>query len=188
MLGDIGAMEGWFNQVPVASGLVNARADKRAALDLVKLEGDQAQFIELKWESDTPAYAAFEVLRYGLVYLFSRANSVQFEYSDRQLMGVSRVELQVVAPRVFYDRHDLSWLEKGLDCAVGNLSDQETLGQLAMGFEFLAMPPGFEIPFVNGAEVRAACEANPPEGDALRVCDAFNNLSPVWPAESLSKK
>ena len=73
MLGAAGMMPGWLNQVPVASGLINDRLDKRAALDLVKLEDGRARFVELKWGSDTPAYAAFEVLRYGLVYLFISA-------------------------------------------------------------------------------------------------------------------
>ena len=51
-----------------------------------------------------------------------------------------------------------------------------------MGFEFLALPPEFELPFRDGAEVRAACETKPPAEGARRVRDAFENLSPVWPA------
>ncbi len=176
-----GTLPGWSNQVPVASGLIDGRLDKRAALDLVKLEDDAARFVELKWESDTPAYAAFEVLRYGLVYLFSRVNLMNF-YSDRRLMLVSRVDLQVLAPTDFFDQHDLGWLERGLDHAVDSISRQKTSGQLSMGFEFLALPPEFELPFGNGAEVRAACEAEPPAESARRVCDALDNLSPVWPA------
>lgn len=182
MLGEVGTLPDWLNQVPVASGLIDDRSDKRAALDLVKLEGDVARFVELKWESDTPAYAAFEVLRYGLVYLFSRVNVVEFDYADRRMMRVGRVDLQVLAPTVFFDRHDLGWLERGLDHALGDISRQKTSDQLSMGFEFLALPPEFELPFRNGAEVRAACEADPPTESARRVCDAFNNLSPVWPA------
>jgi hypothetical protein len=181
MLGESGTLPGWLNQVPVASGLINDRLDRRAALDLVKLEDDAARFVELKWESDTPAYAAIEVLRYGLVYLFSRVNLVKF-YSDRPLMRVGRVELQVLAPKDFYDQHDLGWLERGLEHALGNISRQKTSDQLSMGFEFLAFPPEFELPFRDGAEVRAACEADPPAESARRVCDAFDNLSLVWPA------
>ncbi len=124
MLGEAGTLPGWLNQVPVASGLINDRFDKRAALDLVKLEDDAARFVELKWKSDTPAYAAFEVLRYGLVYLFSRVNVVEFDYADRQMMRVGRVDLQVLAPTVFFDKHDLGWLERGLDNAVDDISRQ----------------------------------------------------------------
>ncbi len=180
MLGETGTLPGWLNQVPVASGLVDDRSDKRAALDLVELKDETARFVELKWESDTPAYAAIEVLRYGLVYLFCRINAAEFDYTDRRLMRVGRVDLQVVAPTAFFEKHDLGWFERGLDLAVGSLSSQKTSGQLAMGLEFLAIPPDFEFPFRDGAEVRAACEAEPPSEGARRVCDVFDNLSPVW--------
>lgn len=180
MLGEAGTLPGWLNQVPVASGLVDDR-NKRTALDLVELKDETARFVELKWESDTPAYAAIEVLRYGLAYLFCRINAAEFDYTDRRLMQVRRVDLQVVAPTAFFEKHDLGWLERGLDLAVGGLSSQKTSGQLAMGFEFLAIPPDFEFPFRDGAEVRAACEAEPPSEGARRVCDVFDNLSPVWP-------
>ncbi len=169
---------GW-NQVPVASGLVDARHDKRAALDLVKLDDDAARFVELKWESDTPAYAAFEVLRYGLVYLFSRVKAIEFGYVDLPMMRVGRVDLQVLAPAVFFDKHDLGWLEQGLDHALDEFPHQRTSDQLSIGFEFLAFPPEFELPFRNGAEVRTVCETERPTESALRVCDAFGNLTPV---------
>ena len=64
-----------------------------------------------------------------------------------------------------------------------DISRQKTSDQLSMRFEFLALPPEFELPFRDGAEVRAACEAEPPAESARRVCDAFDNLSPVWPAK-----
>ncbi len=186
MLGEAETLPGWLNQVPVASGLVDGRHDKRAALDLVKLDDDTACFVELKWESDTPAYAAFEVLRYGLVYLFSHVNAVKFDYVDLPVMRVGRVDLQVLAPAVFFDKHELGWLERGLNHALDNISRQKTSDQLSMGFEFLAFPPEFELPFRNGAEVRAACEAKPTTESARRVCDVFDNLSPVWPANPAS--
>jgi hypothetical protein len=182
MLGKTGTMPDWLNQVPVASGLVDGYSDKRAALDLVKLTDSTAQFVELKWESDTPAYATFEVLRYGLVYLFSRVNAAAFDYTDRRMMRVSRVDLQVVAPAVFFEQHYLGWLEQGLHRAVGDLAREKTSGHLVMGFEVLALPPDFELPFRDGAEARVACEADPPDEGARRVCDAFNNLAAVWPA------
>lgn len=181
MLGGAGKLPGWLNQVPVASGLINDRLDKRAALDLVKLDDDAARFVELKWGSDTPAYAAFEVLRYGLVYLFSRVK-MEFGYADRRMMRVNRIDLQVLAPAVFFDKHDLKWLERALDHAVDDLSRRNTSDRLSMGFEFLAFPPEFELPFRDGAEVRAVCEADPPTESARQVCEAFGNLSPVWPA------
>ena len=180
ILAEKGVMPGWLNQVPVASGLVDDRSDKRAALDLVELKDNVARFVELKWESDTPAYAAFEVLRYGLVYLFSHVNAMELGYGDRRMMHVGRIDLQVVAPTVFFEQHDLLWLQHTLDQAVGDFSRQKTADQLTMGFGFLAIPAGFELPFRDGAEVRAACEGEFPTEGARRVFDAFINLSPVW--------
>ena len=55
-----------------------------------------------------------------------------------------------------------------------------------MGFDFLAIPREFELPFHDGAEARAACETDPPAEGAMRVRDAFNALSPVWPGSGAS--
>ena len=91
ILGERGILEGWFNQVPVASGLVNSSADKRAAIDLVRHRNDRAEFVELKWESDTPAFAAIEILQYGLAYLFSYVNREAFKYTRKPLMNVKEI-------------------------------------------------------------------------------------------------
>lgn len=180
MLGDAGMMPDWLNQIPTASGLVDDRSDKRAAIDLIKLSGDVAQFIELKWESDTPAYAIFEVLNYGLVYLFCRVNAKTFGYTSRPLMQVRHIDLEVVAPSLFYAKHDLSWLELKLSSAIRTFSFQKTAGELSMGFKIFTLPQDFELPFNNGAKARVACETDPPTEAARRVCKAFENLSPVW--------
>ncbi len=182
MLSETGVMPGWLNQVPVASGLVDDRSDKRAAIDLAELQGGAARFFELKWASDTPAYAAFEILRYGLVYLFCRVNAVKFGYADLPLMQVSRVGLQVVAPRCFYDKQDLAWLQRGLDRALASFANEKLLGQLTMGFAFLAFPSKFKLPFRDGAHVRTTCETRGPSHEVQEVRDAFAGAVPVWPA------
>jgi hypothetical protein len=186
MLNEAEAMSDWWNQVPVASGFVDHLRDKRAALDLLQLRDGTARFVELKWQSDTSAFAAFEVLRYGLIYLFCRANAARFIYADRPLMGVSRVDLQVIAPTAFYERHDLGWLERGLNHAVHHLSRQKTANQLAMGFAFLAIAPDFKLPFYDGKAVKAECATQPVSEAARRVCNLFDNLSPAWPDATVS--
>ena len=45
-----------------------------AVLDLARIEEIALDFSELRWESDIPIHAAFEILRYGLAYLLCRAN------------------------------------------------------------------------------------------------------------------
>lgn len=63
----------WANQVPAASGLCGSRRDRRCCVDLVhKPPSSQSyEFIELKWNSNHPLYAAMEVLCYGMLYLFA---------------------------------------------------------------------------------------------------------------------
>lgn len=56
----------WANQIPVASGLISGAADGRRALDLAYRSGERRfQLIELKIASDTPLYAAVELLGYA---------------------------------------------------------------------------------------------------------------------------
>jgi hypothetical protein len=153
ILGEKGIMEGWFNQVPVASGLVDKHADKRAAIDLVHLAGNHATLIELKWKSDTPAFAAFEILQYGLAYLFSYIHRQDFGYEDKELMKVNQVSLRVLAPYCYYDDCNLSWLGQGLDEGIRSLAETITSGAIAMDFGFLAFPSGFSLPFKTGREV-----------------------------------
>ena len=69
----------WVNQVPIASGLIHPTSDRIRKIDLVhKLGEGTFEFIELKVRSDTPLYAAMEILKYALVYAFSRHLIVEF--------------------------------------------------------------------------------------------------------------
>ncbi len=66
----------WANQVPTCSGLVGYRADGRRSIDLVERVWDRSfNLIELKIGSDTPLFAALEVLDYGVLYAFTRMNA-----------------------------------------------------------------------------------------------------------------
>jgi hypothetical protein len=71
----------WVNQVPVASGLVGPDADRSRKIDLVHKCGDKEfEFIELKVASNTPLYAAMEILKYGVVYIFCREDERASRY------------------------------------------------------------------------------------------------------------
>lgn len=60
----------WANQIPVASGLVIGAGDRRRAIDLVcECAHGHFEFIELKIASDTPLYAAVEIISYAAVWL-----------------------------------------------------------------------------------------------------------------------
>lgn len=113
----------WFNQVPVASGLVDPHEGGRR-IDLVHNCGDKAyEFIELKVDSNTPLYAAMEILKYGVLYIFCRqddrvkcVDQKGEPIIDREgkLMQAKKIHLRVLAPAKYYEKYDLSWLEKSI--------------------------------------------------------------------------
>ena len=64
----------WFNQIPVSSGIIQHGKGSRA-IDLVcRRSRGQYDFVELKFPkgapTETPLFAALEVLKYGLIYLY----------------------------------------------------------------------------------------------------------------------
>lgn len=103
----------WGNQVPVASGLVHPHADRRRCIDLVHwCSGENScEFIELKTavDSGTPLFAAMEILKYGVVYLFCRIDRDVSEWLDlnQKLLNASHVGLRVLAPADYYVGYDL---------------------------------------------------------------------------------
>lgn len=73
--------ETWANQIPTASGLLGPHLDKRLAIDLVEKRGaGEFELIELKIDSDTPLFAAMEILEYATIYAFSRLHADALGY------------------------------------------------------------------------------------------------------------
>ena len=132
----------WFNQIPVASGVLGSREDKRCAVDLIHhyrtpTGKEHYALIELKVESDTPLYAAFEVLRYGLLYLVSRSSKLE-DYSPKRLplFAADGIHLRVLAPRKFYEGSKLGWLEQSLSQGVNIFARKF---EIEMDFAFLKL-------------------------------------------------
>lgn len=105
----------WTYQMPVASGLFDGHSDKRRAVDLVFDHKDgHYDLVELKIKSDTPLYAAMEILGYGLVYLASRtdrAENLKYKAADLPVLSANSVTLCVLAPKCYYADIDLKWLQ-----------------------------------------------------------------------------
>ena len=99
-----GIWQSGATRIPVASGLIDEKLNKRAAVDLAKIEEDRLDLYELKCESDNPVYAAFEILQYGLAYLLCRVNRKEFGYADLRTMKVNALGLNVLAPHSYYKR------------------------------------------------------------------------------------
>jgi hypothetical protein len=96
----------WWNQMPVASGLVGPNADRRRAIDLVHrdIKSEVFDFVELKIASDSPLYALMEIVLYGLIYLASRkAPDFLSETSKRSLvLQAKKINLRVLAPKAYF--------------------------------------------------------------------------------------
>lgn len=105
--------ENWSNQMPTASGLTGPAADKRGSVDLVyRSDAETYSLIELKVESDTPLFAAIEILLYGLLFVWSRNNRTKLGYDlkAQPVLNASQLNLCVLAPQRYYEKYELGCL------------------------------------------------------------------------------
>lgn len=126
IVGELG--EEWVNQVPTASGLINSTANKHCNIDLVHvITPTEYELIELKCLSDTPIYAAFELLKYAMAYIFSRRFAAVLGYTidEKPLLFAKKIHLIVLAPYGFYNNYEVRWLETELNrgFATGSFGD-----------------------------------------------------------------
>lgn len=137
--------DNWANQMPVDSGLLGARAHY---IDLVHRSAQTFSLVELKIESNTALSAAFQVVKYGLAYAFSRRHAELLEYKvqDKELLQASSIELRVLAPAKFYpgNRGWLADLETALDDALGRFMPELPEVEIPMSFRFEAFPESFD--------------------------------------------
>jgi hypothetical protein len=164
----------WFNQIPVASGLVGARSDKRRAIDLVHRLGDGAyEFVELKVNSDTPLYAAMEILQYGVLYIFARRdNRIKDAALEKRLLKAKIIHLKVLAPEKYYKSYALAWIEGEIRKGLKHFLAERKI-KLRMDFSFEAFPSSFSLhPFPSVAVIK----------------QALSKRKPVWAAAGLVGK
>ncbi len=191
MLAENRHMHKWFNQCPTASGITDcsesrkrsAAVGKKGNIDLVHLSesGEHARLVELKWMSNDPPYALSQVLRYGAAYIFCRVHKKQLPLQGRPLMNVCHVALEVAAPWSFYSGYDerprIARMRKSLDKFAGS-----KIHGLSMSLDALAFPADFQMPFGNGKQVKDRCDTHRLTAEGRQIRDAFNGLTPVWPA------
>jgi len=151
----------WVNQVPTASGLTDPNADGSRRIDLVhKCDDKEYEFIELKIGSDTPLYAAMEILKYGVLYIFAREHEGASKYVKKEsdLFKALSIRLRVLAPANYY-ADDLLWLEVCLDRGLANfLTNRTPRLKLKMDFKFeaLALTLTRSSPWVTGGPKRTS--------------------------------
>ena len=139
--------EDWVNQVPTSGGIINSASDKLRNIDLVnRLKKRSYEFIELKMDSDTPLYAAFEITINGLIYLHSRKNYEDHHLEGKELLSAKEISLQTLAPFPYYARYKLDWLEKELNRGLSKFLNQKFKEKLKMKFLFTAFSDNFDWP------------------------------------------
>ena len=125
----------WWNQMPVASGLVGPNADRRRAIDLVHRDSKSEvfDFIELKIASDTPLYALMEIVLYGLIYLALReAPDFLSETSKKSpVLQARKINLRVLAPKAYFSGFQFFSFQQHLNAGFEKLLAKEKDG-LAM--------------------------------------------------------
>lgn len=179
-------MPGWFNQCPVASGIVDSGRNRKNAVDLVhwSKSGECARLIELKWASNDPRYALREILRYGVAYIFCRVHRNELCLERRPLMDANHVALEVVAPRQFYSGHDekkrFAYVSKSLDeFARSKIGEKFTMSLNALAFP-AKFKQEFKQNFKSGQDVKEKCFTEELTDEGRMVRDAFAGLTPVW--------
>ena len=132
----------WANQVPTSSGLCGSAQDKRRAIDLVYKNGfKEYTFFELKIASDTPLFAAMEILIYGILYMFTRQHIEELGYDngEKVLLGAQTIHLRTLAPRKYYGGVDLTWLDKAINVGFTKYLSEQTEMSLKMDFGFVTI-------------------------------------------------
>jgi hypothetical protein len=167
----------WANQMPTSSGFVGPRADKHRNIDLIhRCEDGAYEFIELKVESDTPLFAAMEILQNAVLYIFSRENERKVEWgSEKQkpLREATVIHLRVLAPCSYYEGYKLGWVEESISSGLKAFLAGRT-PKLQMDFRFDAFPPWF-----SPDHTRAICkDLSKEQADSIRM--AVDDRRPVY--------
>jgi len=158
------AGENWVNQVPTSSGLVTS-GERQRNIDLVHRLGDGAfDFIELKVGSDTPLFAALEILKNGLVYVYSRRSRDELEYSKAKspLLWAEQVTLVVLASTPYYASYDFGWLDSALRQGLSALIEEQLDDRLRIDFRFERFPDDFTWKCDDDALLGALARRCPP--------------------------
>jgi hypothetical protein len=136
--------EGWGNDVPTASGLVN-KGGRQMNIDLTHRVDDGFEFIELKIESNTPYEAAIQGLRYGAVYMLYRLETgLARRFKGNSMMCAKRIVMEVLAPHRYFSCGDidLRCLETELNHEV-EMFGKRPDSRVALSFRFMAFAPDF---------------------------------------------
>ncbi len=136
--------EGWGNDVPTASGLVDSHG-RQMNVDLAHQITDGFELVELKIRADDPYMAACQIIRYGAIYMLYRLDpDLARRYRFNSMLCAKRIVLEVLAPYHYYSGSDvdLRALERQLNTQVNAFAAGNS-AHVSLSFRFRAMPRGF---------------------------------------------
>lgn len=156
----------WVNAVPTASGLYDSVHDRVRNVDLAYSPGPkECTLFELKWDADTPVFAAIEVLYRGLLAVFTRVHLREKPelVQPRPMLTCDNLHLRVLAPFLYYDKYydnrrvdkrrvNLTWLEKKLCLGLEEYSQTKAGAAPKMDFGFEMFPEEFKESGMNSAD------------------------------------
>lgn len=159
----------WANQIPVASGLLNANADKKACVDLAQRTAPACfDLIELKMDvgSGHAVFAAMEALRYGVMYLFARRHARELGYvlGGSGMLGAQRIRLIVLAPASYYHGVPprlLLYLCDALNAGIAAACRNDGPAGLSMELDFEQLGEPFSWPCSDDQLIEALLRRRP---------------------------
>jgi hypothetical protein len=167
-LAEVGKLDAdrWANQIPVASGLLGTHTDKKACVDLAfRLGKHSFDLIELKMSSSAghTLFAMMEVLRYGVMYLFSRRHARELGYviGGSGLLGAEQIRLLVLVPETYFSETPGPWLRTLCNELTAGLAAElarERPERLAMQIDCEHFPSFFQWPSGDEELMRAVRE------------------------------
>ncbi len=192
-----GQMQGWFNQCPTASGMTDASEDRSSSahkgkgrnVDLVHWSNSskRLRLVELKWnkQTDHPYSAMWQIVGYGIAYIFCRIHRDKLPLRGNCLMNASHVALEVVAPSQYYIGHDDSKNYAQVGKTLEEFARTQIGGHFSMSLNVFSLPADFmqvfEQDFKSGRDVKEKCFTKMLSDEGRRVQDAFGSLALAWP-------
>jgi hypothetical protein len=98
------------------------------------------EFVELKIDSDTPVFAAIEILVYGLLWLLSRRDRELLGYQSNPILDAETLRLSVLAPGTYYPGCPIAPLSRAINEGLHTLGPRFGI---SMDFRFTAFPAEF---------------------------------------------
>lgn len=147
----------WVNQIPVASGLLRRREERHVCIDLGHKSGRTAyELIELKIgpSAKTPLSAAFQILKYGMLYFFARNNAHRLNVPAKSgVLAAERIDLKVLAPIDCYQGLSFCWLSRLLNEGLAKFCQEHFGRELLVTFCFESFPSDFRWPGATPKEL-----------------------------------